>query len=250
MQIEAKKESKHGCKHPEPEKIHDSDDETVTRHATHEQDSKDSKHENENNNTKVNTSQNDNCNESKESKENNNNNNDNNDNNNNDNKNDNGNGDSDLDWTDSDSDILLLPSPSPPPPPRPMTKQLYRYCYNLLNDIICSEDSLHFCEPIDWKGWELNDYLELKQYFPGASDLYTVRKRLENGVYNELAAFALDLKNVFRMAMRYHSRGQTQKYKINIKATILLNEFEEQHQKILSMQDNELLENRDHFLPG
>ena len=113
-----------------------------------------------------------------------------------------------------------------------MTSELKKYCGHLLKHIMYSERALHFREPLDCQHWGLNDYPQFVSLFCGASDLNTIEKKLENGEYNTCGEFADNVRNVFRIGMRYHWRGK-EKYKLSIKAAVLMDEFEAQYQLFL-----------------
>jgi hypothetical protein len=73
-------------------------------------------------------------------------------------------------------------------------EHLGKLCGRILEDICKNPSAKGFLEPVDWKTLELWDYPEVVQ---NPMDLGTIRKRLQEGYYQNLESFAKDMQLVW-----------------------------------------------------
>jgi hypothetical protein len=74
----------------------------------------------------------------------------------------------------------------------------------MVNSFLSRPDSGPFREPVDWRGLELYDYL---QVCPTPMDLGTVKRNLERGRYASFHEAAVDVRFVWNNCMTYNDNG-------------------------------------------
>mmetsp|Transcript_21645 Transcript_21645/g.34203 ORF Transcript_21645/g.34203 Transcript_21645/m.34203 type:complete len:347 (-) Transcript_21645:207-1247(-) len=74
-------------------------------------------------------------------------------------------------------------------------------CLQLLNHIQARQDAADFLDPVDWKNLGLVDYPSIVKY---PMDLGTVEKKILDGKYKDIQAFAKDMRLIWKNTFTYN----------------------------------------------
>jgi len=77
-------------------------------------------------------------------------------------------------------------------------------CADLLRVLSDKPEADPFLEPVDWERFNLLDYPKI---IKTPMDLGTIQQNLEAGKYTDINAFAVDVRLVWRNAMKYNVEG-------------------------------------------